>query len=103
MGIPHKERKQSYRVQLPIIRINVDVKAFTLTLTEEAKDKLIEELRWWCKPGRKEKLKQWYQMGGWFNWALKVYPQLWPALNHFYPKLKGCRDSTALIWVNNNI
>ena len=42
-------------------------------------------------------------MGGWMNWALNVYPRIRPALNHFYPKLKGRQDLTSLIWVNNNI
>jgi len=42
-------------------------------------------------------------MGGWMNWAFNVYPRIRPALNNFYPKLKGRRDSTSLIWVNNNI
>jgi hypothetical protein len=35
--------------------------------------------------------------------VLNVYPRLRPALNNFYPKLKGRRDSTAQIWVNNSI
>ena len=63
----------------------------------------MEELQWWCKPGRKEKLRRWYQVGGWVNWALNLYPRLRPALNNFYPKLKGRHDSSSLIWVNNNI
>ena len=37
------------------------------------------------------------------NWAMNVYPRLRPALNNFYPKLKGRRDSSSLIWVNNSI
>ena len=37
------------------------------------------------------------------NWAFNVYPRLKPALNNLYPKLKGRRDSTSLIWVNNSI
>ena len=48
-------------------------------------------------------MRHWYQMGGWVNWALNMYPRLRPALNNFYPKLKGRRDSTSPIWVNNNI
>ena len=103
LGVPHKESKQVYGSPLPIIGINVDVQELSFTLTEEAKEKLVEELKWWCKPGRKEKLQRWYQMGGWVNWALNVYPCLRPALNHFYPKLIGCRDSMSLIWVNNKI
>ena len=42
-------------------------------------------------------------MGGWMNWAFNVYPRVRPALNNFYPKLKGRRDSTATLWVNNSI
>ena len=101
LGIPHHEPKQIHGPEIPIIGINVDVNELTFTLTAGAKDKLIEELQWWCKPGRKEKLCQWYQAGGWVNWAFNVYPRLRPALNHFYPKLKGRRDSTSLLWVNN--
>jgi hypothetical protein len=42
-------------------------------------------------------------MGGWMNWAFNVYPRIRPALNNFYPKLKGRCDSTSPIWVNNSI
>jgi hypothetical protein len=42
-------------------------------------------------------------MGGWMNWAFNVYPCARPALNNFYLKLKGRRDSTSLVWVNNSI
>ena len=42
-------------------------------------------------------------MGGWMNWVFNVYPRIRPALNNFYPKLKGRRDSTSPIWVNNSI
>ena len=103
LGIPHKPHKQLFGSPLPIIGISVDSNLLTLTLSDEAREALIAELQWWCKPGRKEKLRRWYQMGGWVNWALNVYPRIRPALNNFYPKLKGRRDSTSLIWVNNSI
>lgn len=103
LGIPHKPHKQIYGSPLPIIGITVDVNELTFTLAEEAKAALVVELQWWCKPGRKVKLRRRYQLGGWVNWALNVYPRLRPALNNFYPKLKGRRDSTSLIWVNNSI
>ena len=103
LGIPHKPHKQLFGSPIPIIGISVDANLLTLTLSNEAREALIAELQWWCRPGRKEKLRRWYQMGGWVNWALNVYPRIRPALNNFYPKLKGCRDSTSLIWVNNNI
>jgi hypothetical protein len=75
----------------------------SFTLSDEARDALVKELQWWCKPGRKEKLRRWYQIGGWMNWALNVYPRLKPALNNFYPKLKGRHDSMSRVWVNNSI
>ena len=103
LGIPHKPHKQIYGSPLPVIGITVDVNELSFSFSEEAKAKLVTELQWWCKPGRKEKLRRWYQMGGWVNWALNVYPRLRPALNNFYPKLKGRRDSSSLIWVNNSI
>ena len=103
LGIPHKPHKQVNGSPLPVIGITVDANQLSLALSDEAKADLISELHWWCKSGRKEKLKRWYQMGGWMNWAFNVYPRLRPALNNFYPKLKGRRDSTSLIWVNNKI
>jgi hypothetical protein len=103
LGIPHKPHKQVHGSPLQIIGITVDVNNLSLTLSTEAKETLIAELQWWCKRGRKEKLRRWYQMGGWMNWAFNVHPRLRPALNNFYPKLKGRHDSTSLIWVNNDI
>ena len=103
LGIPHKPHKQISGSPLTIIGISVDANELSLTLPEEAKALLMKELEWWCKPGRKEKLRRWFQLGGWMNWAFNVYPRLKPALNNFYPKLKGRRDSTSLLWVNNNI
>ena len=103
LGIPHKPHKQLHGQSLPIIGITVDASALTLSLSPEARETLIMELQWWCKSGRKERLRRWYQMGGWMNWALNVYPRIRPALNNFYPKLRGRRDSTSLIWVNNSI
>ena len=72
-----------------VIGICVNVNELSFTLPDDAKETLITELRWWCMQGRKERLKQWYQIGGWMNWAFNVYPRLKPALNNFYPKLQG--------------
>ena len=75
----------------------------TLMLPDEFKRKLTDELTWWSEKGRREKVKHWYQMRGWVNWGLNIYPLLQPALNNFYPKLKGQQDSTLQIWINNSI
>ena len=103
LGIPHKPHKQVNGSPLPVIGITVDANQLSLALSDDAREALISELRWWCQRGRKEKVRKWYQMGGWMNWAFNVYPRVRPALNNFYPKLKGRRDSTATVWVNNSI
>lgn len=103
LGIPHKPHKQIHGSPLPIIGITVDVNELSFAFSVEAKEALLNELEWWCKPGRKERLRRWYQMGGWMNWALNVYPRIRPALNNFYPKLKGRRDSTSLIQYGSTI
>ena len=103
LGIPHKPHKQVNGSPLPVIGITVDANELSLTLSTDAREALVSELQWWCRPGRKEKLRRWYQMGGWMNWVFNVYPRIRPALNNFYPKLKGRRDSTSPIWVNNSI
>ena len=74
LGIPHKPHKQIYGSPLLIIGISVGVNELSFTLSAEAKEMLVAELQWWCEPGRKEKLRRWYQMGGWMNWAFNVYP-----------------------------
>ena len=103
LGIPHEIKKQLFDSPLPIIGINIDANLMTLMLSDESKRKLIDKLTWWSEKRRREKVKHWYQMGGWVNWGLNVYPLLQPALNNFYPKLKGQWDSTSQIWVNNSI
>jgi hypothetical protein len=76
LGIPHKNRKQVFGSPLTVIGINVDANRMTLSLPDEAKTKLIKELKWWSEKGRKEKIKHWYRMAGWVNWALNIYPDL---------------------------
>lgn len=76
LGIPHKEHKQLHGSPLLIIGITMDANALSMTLLNKSKETLITELQWWCRPGRKEKLHRWYQMAGWINWAMNVYPCL---------------------------
>ena len=103
LGIPHKEKKQLWGESLPIIGINVDANKLEFTLTEDSRIKLLEELRCWSTEKKREKLKKWFQMGGWFNWALNAYPLLRPALNNFYLKLSGRKDSALQVHINNAI
>ncbi|KAJ3503737.1 hypothetical protein NLJ89_g8304 [Agrocybe chaxingu] len=103
LGVPHKERKQVFGSPLTIIGIQVDPNSMTFTLPNAAREKLVKELGYWCSEKRKERLKRWYELGGWVNWTLNAYPLLRPMLNNFYPKLVGRKDSTSSVWVNNSI
>jgi len=47
LGIPHKEKKQIFGLPLVIIGICMDVNELSFKLSEEAKEKLVEELKWW--------------------------------------------------------
>jgi hypothetical protein len=108
LSIPHKPKKQVFGAVLPIIGINVDPNAMTLTLSREKRDDLCDALYSWAiKPSNGAKtnyqLKHWQQMGGWLNWAFNVFPLLRPCLNNFYPKVSGSHNPTRRIWVNNAI
>lgn len=63
LEIPHKEKKQIFGLPLVIIGISVDVNKLMFKLSEEARQKLVEELKWWTRAGGKERLRRWYQMG----------------------------------------
>lgn len=108
IGIPHKPHKQVFGSPLTIIGISADPNRMTLTLPEEAKQRLISELRFWTtKPSKSFsgslKLKHWEQLAGWFNWALNVYPLLRPGLNNVYAKLTGKRIKDQRVYINNAI
>ena len=108
LGIPHKPHKQLSGNPLTIIGIEVDANKMTLTLPQEAKERLIDELRFWAsKPPKNSsgsfKLKHWERLAGWFNWALNVYPLLRPALNNFYAKMSGKKQKDQRIYINNAV
>ena len=107
LSIPHKREKQIFGPVIPIISIDINPNAMTLSLSQEKRDDLCDALYSWAfKPinGKANyQLKHWQQLGGWLNWAFNVFPLLRPCLNNFYPKLSGSHDPTRRIWVNNMI
>jgi len=108
LSIPHKRKKQIFGSIIPVIGIDVDPNAMTLSLSAEKRSDICDALHAWAmKPINNAKpnyqLKHWQQMGGWINWAFNVFPLLRPCLNNFYPKLSGNHEPTRRIWVNNTI
>ena len=108
LGIPHKPHKQLFGSPLVIIGIEVNPNEMTLSLPDDAKTRLLDELILWSsKPPKTSsgsfKLKHWERLAGWFNWALNVYPLLRPALNNLYAKMNGKRNRDQRIYINNAI
>lgn len=48
-------------------------------------------------------VRRWQQLGGWFNWALNIFPLFWLALNNVYPKLRNQTNKNRTMWVNNAV
>jgi hypothetical protein len=108
LSIPHKPKKQVFGSVIPVIGIDVDPNAMSLTLSPQRRADLCDALYSWAtKPvnGSKTnyKLKHWKQMGGWINWAFNVLPLLRPCLNNLYHKISGVHDPRRRIWVNNAV
>ena len=80
----------------------------TLSLPQDAKERLLSELRYWAaKPPKSSsgsfRLKYWERLAGWFNWALNIYPLLRPALNNVYSKMNSKRNRDQRIYINNTV
>jgi hypothetical protein len=108
LGIPHKEKKQVHGLPLTIIGIDVNANLMTLSLSQEARDHLLTELKIWPSIPPKTssggfKLKYWECLAGWFNWALNMYPLLCPALNNVYAKMIGKGYKDQRIHINNTV
>lgn len=95
LGIPHKPKKQVYGEVLMIIGIQVDANRMTLTLPEDRRKALLEELDHFIippGPGKRPKrirLKEYQALAGWMNWSFNVYPLLRPSLSNLYAKLRS--------------
>jgi hypothetical protein len=108
LGIPFKEKKQTFGSPLTVIGIDVDANQMTLSLPPNARQKLLEELARWSARSCPEfpgsyRLKKWQALAGWINWSFNVYPLLRPCLNNLYAKISGKTKHNQKIWVNNAV
>ncbi|KAF5341895.1 hypothetical protein D9611_001136 [Ephemerocybe angulata] len=108
LGVPHKESKQVSGNPLTIIGISVDTTTMTLTLPDDARMDLLQELDLWCDEAgqlarKGATLKRWQQLAGWLNWAFNVFPHLRPCLANVYAKMRGKSVPTAKIRINNAV
>jgi hypothetical protein len=107
--IPHKERKQISGSPLTIIGLDVDPNAMTITLPDNARNDLINELVVWTRHPQNRSdpvkfcLRRWQTLAGWLNWSFNVYPTLRPALNRVYPKMTGRPGPFSQVYVNAGV
>jgi hypothetical protein len=103
LGIPHEECKQIFGSPLPIIGFEVNPNLMKISLKEESKCTLVQELREFVKYGRRCSLWDFKHIAGSLNWALNVCPLLRPGLSALYAKTKGKTNSKGLLWMNRRV
>jgi hypothetical protein len=104
IGLPHEDHKQIYGRSLEIIGFVVDLDAMTITLTEKHRQKLIQAIRDFTGPARRQvSLREWLRLLGHANWALNVFPMLKPGLNSTWDKVRGKTQMPLPIWINRDV
>ncbi|TFK78972.1 hypothetical protein K466DRAFT_461540, partial [Polyporus arcularius HHB13444] len=103
INLPHEEPKQVAGVQLTIIGFLVDAHSLTISLPDEARDHLLQEIATFADstPGnRRRSLAQFRSFAGYVNWAYNTMPLLKPALSNCYAKTAGKTNRHAGIYLN---
>lgn len=103
LGIPHEERKQVFGSPLPVIGFEVDPNLMKISLKEDSKRALVNELRSFAKYKQKRSLRDFEHIAGSLNWALNVCPHLRPGLSALYAKTRGKTNSKGMLWINHSV
>ncbi|KAG2349427.1 hypothetical protein BDR05DRAFT_972469 [Suillus weaverae] len=103
LGIPHEERKQVFGSPLPVIRFEVDPNLMKISLKEDSKQALVQELCSFARYKQKQSLRDSEHIAGSLNWALNICPHLCPGLSALYAKTKGKTNSKGMLWINHSI
>ncbi|KIK39921.1 hypothetical protein CY34DRAFT_30869, partial [Suillus luteus UH-Slu-Lm8-n1] len=103
LGIPHEERKQIFGSPLPVIGFDVDPNLMKISLRQESKRGLVQELCSFTKYKRRRTLREFKHIVGSLNWALNVCPLLCLGLSAVYAKIKGKTNSKGLLWLNRAV
>ena len=107
IGLPHNDKKQLYGASLEIIRLLVNVQDMTISMSSEAKQKLVESIQDFIlnMPDNKcqHPLRAWLRILGHANWGLNAFPILKPALNSSYDKISGKVALSQGVYMNKCI
>lgn len=100
LGILHEERKQVFGSPLPVIGFDVDPNVMKISLKEDSKRGLVQELQEFARYKHKRSLRDFEHIAGSLNWALNVCPLLRPGLSAVYAKIKGKSNTRGMLWIN---
>src|SRR5258707_15033241 len=104
IGIPHKDKKQLFGESLEIIGLVVDLHNMSISMSHEARKKLVKAIYDFVLHTLDNKHQQplcvWLRTLGYANWALNAFPILKPALNSSYDKITGKVALSQGIYLN---
>lgn len=100
LGILHEERKQVFGSPLPVIGFDVDPNVMKISLKEDSKRGLVQELQEFARYKHKRSLRDFEHIAGSLNWALNVCPLLRPGLSAVYAEIKGKSNTRGMLWIN---
>ena len=94
LDIPHDQPKQTNGVSQPIIGMQVDARALSITMPAASKQALVEAINAFCTMRARSKrltqpLRKCQAIVGHINWVLNVYPHPRPGLASLYEKMQG--------------
>ena len=103
LGLPHEERKQVYGPVITFIGFDVDPNAMTISIGDQRKQALIDQVTEFAQPGKCRTFKEFQSVAGRVNWALAVFPLLKPGLSAIYAKMAGKSRALGPIRINNAV
>ena len=103
LNIPHKEKKQVFRLSLTVIGIKVDANALSMTMPANTLNELVTAVHEFINTNHQFTLCERQRLAGWINWSLSIFPLLWPSLNNFYAKINGKCAPNKYIRINNAV
>ena len=107
VGLPHEDKKQVYGRKLEIIGLLVDTEKLSISMSSEAKLKLVGTIRDFVLNTPDNKCQQslcaWLRILGYANWALNAFPILKPALNSSYDKVTGKTILSQAVYINKDV
>jgi hypothetical protein len=103
IGLPHEDRKQIYKQILSFIRFEVDLNRMSVSISDDRRKTLIQQVVDFANPGKHQTLKEFQSVAGCVNWSLAIFPLLKPGLSAVYAKMADKTQLLGPIRVNNMI